>query len=143
MCDYDYSWQEISERLVTTRKPHRCASCHRRIPAGAFVRYFTGKCDGDFSDGYACHACDWAGAQPDHSALHLCWGWAWDGNDSELHDAVRFAYISSALERGVEPSLLGVHAEVRCHLVAEAGDDAEARAYAEAWTWPAMSEASA
>jgi hypothetical protein len=139
MCDYDIDWETTAERTITSRIQHQCSCCTRSYSRGTTLVRRNGIQDGERGVvTYACPTCEFATVQRDHSPLHLCWGWSWTSGDGdvELHDAVRFDYLAAELAAGREPTAEGAVAAVRASLLAEAGDDEEARADAMAWTWP-------
>jgi hypothetical protein len=114
MCDYDVSYEEISSRDVITRKPHKCDSCMERYPAGTPMQVAVGLSDGELGRTYACPACRWGLNQPEHSTLHLCWGWSWgDGYESTYEDKPKYDYIRRALAAGVEPNAAEFEAKMK------------------------------
>ena len=102
MCDYDYSYEHIYDKMVKTRVEHECASCMRNYPAGTIMRRSCGKTEGEFGHCYACQACIFALGQEDHSPMHLCWGWNWDGSDYPDGDAL-LDYINECIKAGKTP----------------------------------------
>jgi len=106
MCDYDFTYEEISHRTVKTRKPHECGSCMQVYPAGTMMQYAVGVTDGDIGATYACQACLFGLRQPDHGPLHLCWGHGWDGGD--VHAEKAHEYISDCLAKGETPTDAGL-----------------------------------
>jgi hypothetical protein len=107
MCDYDNDcdFQELRRGDVVTRKPQQCGSCLKKFPAGTRMGRVVGKWDGTLGSVYSCRACDWALGQPDHTTLHLCWGWNWgddyeDGGTGED----RWKYINDELTAGRTPT---------------------------------------
>jgi len=82
------------------------------------MRMSVGLTEGDFSVTYACPACRFALAQEDHTALHLCWGWGFDGGDYmyglETHDYIRYC-----LENGEAPTETGLEMALAQHRALE------------------------
>lgn len=117
MCDYDYSYQEISRETRKTRKPHRCQSCGKVYPAGTVMTHCVGKTDGEFGAYYACDTCIWAFGQHEDSLFHICWNWSYDG--SHDYEQQKYDYIRSAFERGIQPTIFGVMAEIKAFRLAE------------------------
>jgi hypothetical protein len=126
MCDNDSDWEHISEKQVKTRKAQTCTSCGTKFPAGTVMRRICGKADGDITSQYACEACCWAFSQREHSPLHLCWGWSWDGRQvlehggyaDELH-----AYITYCLANSETPTVTGWAAIREQHRAAEEAEE--------------------
>lgn len=106
MCDYDWSYEEISRKTVTTRKKHQCGSCLECYPAGTTMIVAVGLTDGDLGRTYACPACTFALAQDDGSPLHLCWGWNWNG-DNENDETATHEYLDAELKAGRTPTAEG------------------------------------
>lgn len=50
-------WDVFSDKTVKCRKPHKCCLCGIEIKAGETARYFSGKWEGEWSDGYECEYC--------------------------------------------------------------------------------------
>jgi hypothetical protein len=121
MCDYDYSYTEISARDVKTKKPHECDSCQKTFPAGTKMHYAVGLSEGDFCATYCCPACDFARQQKDHTELHLCWGWNWYSADESgyEHGAETWQYIDDCIKRGETPTVEGVKAVIAALQTAE------------------------
>ncbi len=113
MCDYDWSYEEISSRTVRTRKVHECGSCMGRFPIGTIMNCSVGKTDGEIGRTYACAACMFALGQPDGSPLHLCWGWNWDHQD--VYEGPKHDYITECLDKGETPTVAGVEAYIAAH----------------------------
>jgi hypothetical protein len=66
---------EFSNRIVTTRKPHRCFGCCGEIPVGAKASYSTGVYDGYFFASYFCSACvEWLAEHPGYFEDGICEG---------------------------------------------------------------------
>lgn len=114
MCEYDYYNEWQSDRMVTTRKPRRCISCSRKYRPGTRMGYTVGVCEGSFFSVYTCPACGFAGAQYDHSFLHLCSDWNEGGGDKELpvsgigvSEEWIYDYIKYSLENGETPTEIG------------------------------------
>ncbi len=108
MCDYDWDYENISSRTVRIRKPHECGSCLTIYPAGTTMDCTVGKTDGEIGRTYNCLACLFALRQPDHSPLHLCYGWNWHGED--VHGAAKHEYILDCLDKGETPTEAGLSA---------------------------------
>lgn len=72
-----------------------------------------GKTDGDIGRTYGCPVCEFALAQPDHSPLHLCWGWNWDGDGS--YGKPVWDYIFFCLDNNETPSATAWEAVHRQH----------------------------
>lgn len=51
------SWTPLSDKIVTTKKPHLCHGCGKRYSAGNSMQYTTGVNDGDFHSSYWCAPC--------------------------------------------------------------------------------------
>ena len=47
----------LSEKTVTTRKPHSCFACFRDFPVGSKLVYQSNIIDGDFGAIYVCETC--------------------------------------------------------------------------------------
>ena len=118
MCDYDYSYEEISRAVVVTRKVHECSSCMRDHPAGSIMTVGVGKTEGEIGRWYGCPVCFFALRQPEHTAMHLCWGWGWDGSDYPDGEAI-YDYLSYCLANGETPTETGLEAVLQQHLDAE------------------------
>lgn len=61
-CDRDVDVRCQQVKIVTTRKPHRCAAADlldkaHDIPAGALARYESAIVDGEFGSYYCCLPC--------------------------------------------------------------------------------------
>ena len=61
----------LTDKIVTTRKPHLCHGCGDLFPAGTQMRYWSGIYEGDFNSGYMCTTCD--------EIMPLCRDDYWDG----------------------------------------------------------------
>lgn len=80
MCDNDYDYELVNQKLVKIRRPRECGSCFKTFPVGTKMLRHAGKTDGEFGVTFGCPVCTFGHKQPDHSDLHLCWGWNWDHN---------------------------------------------------------------
>ncbi len=58
MCfDYSEGYNEFyNEKLVKTRRVHKCDACHKLFPIGPRMLYFSGKYE-NFFTGYVCDLC--------------------------------------------------------------------------------------
>ncbi len=125
MCDYDWSYEEISSREVVTRKRHECGSCMQTFPKGTRMMYAVGKTDGEIGSCYSCAACRFALHQIDHAPMHLCWGWAWNGMNDDYPDGENtWNYIHYCLENNETPTETGLSGVLEQHRVLEALLDA-------------------
>jgi hypothetical protein len=52
------SLELYEERMVKTRKSHRCFGCRKEFPKGRRILYNKGLFDGKFFSGYLCSPCD-------------------------------------------------------------------------------------
>jgi len=50
-------WDLFRDKVVKCRKPHKCDLCGIEIKIGETARYFSGKWEGEFTDGYECSYC--------------------------------------------------------------------------------------
>ena len=48
----------LTDKIVKTRKPHRCGGCRKIFPAGRMLRYISAVGDDGFWNGYMCKACE-------------------------------------------------------------------------------------
>lgn len=55
--DFDSSWSFSNSRIIKARKDHKCYECGRPINKGGMYHYFSGLCEGDFSDYHTCLDC--------------------------------------------------------------------------------------
>lgn len=74
MCDGIYQYYE--NKLVHTRKAHRCYECGFEIPVGSKVRRFKGLMDGEWDSAITCQMCDaiWDVIERKNLTDHLCHG---------------------------------------------------------------------
>lgn len=49
--------QHLRDRIVITKKPHRCLPCWTTWPAGTTMVYSVGVYEGDFQTSYQCPCC--------------------------------------------------------------------------------------
>lgn len=64
-------------KLVTTRKPHRCANCGLKLPTGTKAYSWDAIFDGEFGHGYNCVACndDMQKNRDDYEEGHAYFDW--------------------------------------------------------------------
>lgn len=56
----------LTDKMVVTRKPHKCFGCVREIKKGERARYSVSVVDGEFGYAYLCEGCDEYIAELDH-----------------------------------------------------------------------------
>jgi hypothetical protein len=113
MCD-NYDYVHIADWVVKkTRRQHECGSCSRMFPAGITMRAACGKTEGQIGVTYCCAACDFAGSQPEHGPLHLCWGWGYDNPYDWGQET--WDYINFCLDNGETPTLTGLEGALAQH----------------------------
>lgn len=118
MCDYDGSYTELRSKTVVTRKAHTCSSCETGWPAKTTMLVQVGISEGEFFTGHMCPVCLWAGHEPDHSELHLCFNWGYDPQGgyhrvSLASDSEVFNYLRYCHENGETPTVMHLAAIVK------------------------------
>ena len=56
----------FTDKIVKTRKEHRCHGCMENFPVGQNMRYIVNTFDGRFDHFYLCHKCDKCMKDLDH-----------------------------------------------------------------------------
>ena len=50
--------QELTSKIVKTRKPHKCWGCAKEYPAGTKMKYCESVDQGEFTNTYWCDSCE-------------------------------------------------------------------------------------
>jgi hypothetical protein len=81
----------LEEKIVTTRKPHRCFACWRLFPKGSKLQWSKHCDNGDFVECYTCETCQ--------EILKIAWKTLADPWDNEVGErCVSDEYIDRGLK---------------------------------------------